>query len=645
MNARLLLVLVAVTLLGLGGAFVLLGDDEPPREEATPAAETPEEAPASELPQGSELPEGVADDESLPQAQEEREAEAIPGSEITPAQIVGRVLDGDGAPRADVTVASFRLSKRTAFLRYRPTGQETTTDGDGRFRLVGVPTGEALALEVLTDAFAPTLVQPIEVAEAEVYDAGDVRLDTGVRLFGRVLDVEQRPVEGATLRVTDSGRATLVEGVAEPTAVAEVVTDAEGRYEIPHLGRSQYTVRIEATGYAALESVISFMIQGKAGQWEQDYLIEQADRVLAGSALGPSGAGVAGAKIKLIRRVPNSNTYYALEQLTDADGRFRFESMADGRYELSVESAGWYLPKRKKLECREDHVIRLQPAIVVHGQLSVSGEMPRVFTVNALPDARTGARVLEGKERSRTFEVSDGSGRFSYDGLRPGTYRLEVQAPGYAVTASQDLVLGSETPEVEVVIPLRAGGTIVGRVSDQRAGVLIELRDGDWVPNNALEFAFPSRPVHGLVTRTDASGAFRLQHVPAGRYVLTAKGLGLPDTHVRDVELGDGDLVDLGVVRRQPGGVVAGTVLDAQGNPAGGASVKLDGETMHRQVTAGVRGRFRMESVPPGEYTLSATPATFFDAFKFHVEEVVEVKPGKEVKVDLQLAARKGAPR
>ena len=78
--------------------------------------------------------------------------------------------------------------------------------------------------------------------------------------------------------------------------------------------------------------------------------------------------------------------------------------------------------------------------------------------------------------------------------------------------------------------------------------------------------------------------------------------------------------VDLGVVRRQPGGVVAGTVPDAQGNPAGGASVKLDGESMHRQVTAGVRGRFRMESVPPGEYTLSATPATFFDAFKFHVE-------------------------
>jgi len=644
---QLLLLAAGLTALGLLGAFWLLSDEDGPsagQRVSLNSGARSTALPSMPLPEPGALPAGR--DRPAQRAPEEPLAQPISSALSGAAQIVGRVVDQAGVPQPDVEVATFSISTRTAFLRYQPTGQQARTNIEGRFRLIGVPPDLVLALEAIGPGHAPTLVQPVDVKAGELLDAGDIVLDPGVRLYGRVLDQLATPVPGATLTVTDTGRATIIDDDAEVTLVAQIQTDAEGRYEVPHLGRSQYTVAISAPGFAALESVISFLIQNPNGAWEQDFVIEQADRVLAGYAESPEGQAVPDVVVRLVRRIPNANTYYALERTTDADGRFRFDTMAEGRYDLTVESSHWYLPRTEKVDAGDEQlVLHLHPALAIAGQLVVDGPMPKTFAVSAQADAATGAGLLAGRERARQFDVPDGSGSFLFDGLRPGKYVLSVKAPGYAVTESQDLILPQEVLVVPVAIPLRPGGTLVGRLSDGAAGVAIELRAGDWVPNNALEFAFPSQPLHGLSIATQQDGSFQMQHVPAGRYVLSARSAGMPDVHVTDVDVQDGSLVDLGLIERQRGGEVVGQVLGADGQPSAGAQVRLTGPGFTMALAATLKGRYRFDCVPVGSYELVASPQSFFDAFKYEARASVDVRAGETAETKLQLVERAPSSR
>src|SRR5688572_19702196 len=65
----------------------------------------------------------------------------------------------------------------------------------------------------------------------------------------------------------------------------------------------------------------------------------------------------------------------------------------------------------------------------------------RGVVINAQGDPWAGARVtLETEGQAPRSVVVDGSGEFSFEGIPPGSYRLTVQAEGFA-TFTQDFDL------------------------------------------------------------------------------------------------------------------------------------------------------------------------------------------------------------
>lgn len=635
-----LLILAALVVLTLGGALWLLLGDEPATDGLPGLGETAQPAPL----EPSRAPEPAGRERLEPRGDGDRPAAvATPMIEAgdAPALVEGRVIDRAGQGQAGAVVELLLVRKDGLATRFITTAFATETDADGRYELVGVPTSGGVAVEASLSGFAPGTSLSVQLEPGESRDLGDLVLTRGTQLVGRVSDPDDQPVADAVVRAIDLGREQGPGG--RDTLVAETLTDADGRYVLPDLARRQYTVDASKDGYAQVSAVLSFVLGAPDGSWTQDLVLEPADQQLGGQLMGSDDKPAVGVELRLLRRRETRGAYSQHSVVTDGEGRFLFASLPGGRYDLSLTSDAYYLPAPKRLEAgRTDHVVRVQRALAVNGQLITEGSvpLPRAFDVRVRPDGRTGATVLDPKRHTRRFGDSEPVGSFRFDGLRPGTYAFDVIAKGFAVTRSQHIVLDQNTPEADLVVPMLAGGSVRGSLHPVPASARVELREGAWDPSLAIEHAFPTPPAFGLVTQADAEGAFRLDHVPPGEYVLSAHPAGSPPLHIRAVNIVEGVELDLGSLAVQVGGRVVGQVIGTDGRPSPGAQVSLSGSDLHQRVTADAEGRFAFPVVPPGHYQLGASPAGLWEALKSEARDSVDVVANGTSEVELTLAPR-----
>ena len=135
-----------------------------------------------------------------------------------------------------------------------------------------------------------------------------------------------------------------------------------------------------------------------------------------------------------------------------------------------------------------------------------------------------------------------------------------------------------------------------------------------------------------LVTRTDDEGRFELPSLPAGSYSLQVTKAGFVSTtfglrkdQPGSFGLSAGQRVDLGDLSLRRGGVIAGRVFDAMGDPA--AEIVVSAQRLDflspvvrrvvssRSIQTNDLGDFRIHGLSPGKYYVSAvlsTPGAFW---------------------------------
>jgi carboxypeptidase family protein len=236
--------------------------------------------------------------------------------------------------------------------------------------------------------------------------------------------------------------------------------------------------------------------------------------------------------------------------------------------------------------------------------------------------------------------TTDGDGRFELRDLPAGEYRLTVSRTGFITMqygqrrpfeASNSITL-AEGATADANVALIRGGVIYGRVLDQFGEPLAGTRVQ----------ALRSRTVQGqrrvqtvgAADQTDDTGAFRIYGLPPGDYyVIAAAGFGEqakrdPPTYfpgtpnfaaAQTIMLAPGLEASadfqIGNVRNAR---VTGIVVNSAGHPVP-AMVNLNSENvstgptidgrsaaaMQVHADAGPDGKFALENVPPGPYTLS----------------------------------------
>ncbi len=200
---------------------------------------------------------------------------------------------------------------------------------------------------------------------------------------------------------------------------------------------------------------------------------------------------------------------------------------------------------------------------------------------------------------ARTFRTVDG--RFEWEYLPPGTWTVTASAPGYQrfELIGLDMLKGGATPEV--VLPLRAGNIVHGRVYDEASGAgiavaSISFRESD---TGRFEGNFRSR-----VRVTSAkNGSFVLEGVPPGRVTVE---IGAQDYAGRELDIVVSDETSLLEISLSTGGTIAGHLTAADGTPVAGAVglFNLD-QGVGGTGRTGEAGEFSFPHLAAGRYQLT----------------------------------------
>ena len=144
--------------------------------------------------------------------------------------LTGRVFSPDGKPLGDVTI--YKDYDRAKPADYPLDGDIPQTDAEGRFR-TNVPVGKALKLEFRA---ADTARNYVDIP-ADKSDLGDIRLSRGVRVAGRVLDADGRPVKW--INVTTP---SVPDQAGQPNF--NYTTEPDGSFRTDELPPGQYLAKV-----------------------------------------------------------------------------------------------------------------------------------------------------------------------------------------------------------------------------------------------------------------------------------------------------------------------------------------------------------------------------------------------------------------
>lgn len=472
-------------------------------------------------------------------------------------------------------------------------------------------------------------------------------------IVGRVLDAQGQPVAGAKVVVldgpmflTDYTRATYShDGFAFPEQ-AGCLSEADGSFALEFVAL-QREVRVAARARGHAPSEPQGVSLGGPGPVELRLGAEARLEVRVRDA--HTGAPVAEASVAVEHEAA----------LTDASGRVVVGSLSVGLHGISVSAPGYASYSQRDVAAGSlapgRLEVRLQPALHLIGTVRSANGRPL-----------HGAVVHCGSQTG----VTDGDGRFSLGDLPPGRYAVRVgeSSEGIATevnldrhTPEQDLIL-SPLAELRVRashngVPL-SGQVEVRRFGSVEANLYLDAEVGsspEHLPPGRVEVSFRSSSmffhrvvdllpggIHDVELSVDAAPtrvrALRTDGEPAGGcwVVLYQSGKlvsyvvadgdgraelpaapGVYEVYVRD-RARHHVLHAAGV--RLPGeleltvplgGRVSGQLLDPQGSPLVGQTVHARGvrHPTHREVTTDAEGRFLIEELYDGEWTLEVDTA------------------------------------
>lgn len=618
-----LAVLAVVVLLLIGGLLVWTsGDPKPapgPEIAQRPATNADAGRPAVDL--------ADAPDTSRDRTAQEFISAAAPGRAESPAgegkaqRVSGRVLDEGGKPVAGATVyaaagggfdemALDEVDPAEAFWFQRA---ETKTDAQGRFAL-DPKINARVRIAVRAGGFAPLDLERT-ISETKP-DVGDLVVQAGVVLEGRVIDHLGQPVAGAELRRRRPNSGPMAMFAGRGGAVA-AKSDANGNFRIDTIAVGAWNLRV--TSEIAPDKDESGETT-RSGEVVRGLLIQLEE----GFEISGRVTGIPANEAGLLRVM-------AMPRGNDFGGEFAMP-MGGAQRSAPIAGDGSFVVRG----CKKDGKYRLSARLASQGL----GGMMRSPTRSATADASAGERGVQiayRAETALTFQVVDGAtgapvttmtvsagagfaapltddknkairefpgGRVRYGGLRlggrggpfgrggaPGTVTLRVESAGYAPYERKDIQVNEGADNDLGVIRLEKTSVVQVRVTsaDGRpvvgAKVSLEKVEPEGQPGQRTftirsggsdddELDFGGGDAHRA--RTDAAGVARVSSMPGDSARIVVRHKDYAELRTEPIELPRNADVERAVVV-SAGGTIVVRVVDAAGKPVSNEGIEHRG--------------------------------------------------------------------
>ena len=333
-----------------------------------------------------------------------------------------------------------------------------------------------------------------------------------------------------------------------------------GHYELRLDGEVNGKVEVEIWASGWLRAVVEVEVEGR-GRFELPTVVLGRGHVLAGQVVDAKREALAGVVVEA-RPDPDLAEPIPWRTVSDATGKFRFDNMPFGPVIL----------RGKKPDYAESVVEAISPTdevlLVMEGLTDLSGEV--IAEAGLLRGAK--ARV-EGSGVWPPVEVDVAEdGKFIFPGLLDGVYGVEVYVQGDAQEYAS-IPLENVEPSMRVSLAL---------VPAFRVPAVVVDPEGNAVPDARVTLSNARVGLLQKISTTDLVGASSVGPVVPGPYWLRADADGyLPAPPVPvDVQAEKGGLKEpIKLVLARPA-ILAGVVVDEQGNPVPGAQVRLESDDL-----------------------------------------------------------------
>ena len=416
----------------------------------------------------------------------------------------------------------------------------------------------------------------------------DFELESGgVEVKGVVKDLAGGVVEGAVVTLTSSTGGFFS---ASTVGRAVVISDAEGSFT-GWVAEGAVYVEAQADGYG------NSTRNGAAPNYFFELFLTPESVVSGRVVLAGTKTPVANALVS----AGSSSWRESGNAVTDADGRFRLERLQPGQYHPSASADAGYGTSVAAVhvglaQSADDVLIELHPAAILTGIVVLAG-------TDGQPCKSGGSVQLsgtDGNSESR-YATTEIDGSVTIRGLQPGKYDIAVRCDDHIRRDDFDSLVVSDQPIVDQVWEVQKGLVIAGTVVDSEGQPIEGAR------------VWSSKVVEGRAgtqswsrDQSDASGAFELTGLDAGKYTLNASKaefLDPPEKAEVDVTATGADPV---VLTLESGGIVRGVVEDQNGTPVPGASVTVAGGNWRAQSLTTDDGKFEIKGAKPGEHRVTA---------------------------------------
>ncbi|MBX3462070.1 MAG: carboxypeptidase regulatory-like domain-containing protein [Planctomycetes bacterium] len=446
----------------------------------------------------------------------------------------GRVVDRFGAPQAGAKVwlefgRGGPRPGQGAGQRRVPDPVET--DREGRFAFQG-QTFRSLrvSLQVLHPRFAPALFdKDLGTVTAEA-DVGDLQVERGGEVVGRVTDLGGNGIAGAAVELLPENGNRMRFLRDREQLLAGASTDANGYFRLPRVAAGDWSLGAKAQKHTEGRSSV-FAVENEQAIDVADIRLgpgyEVVGVVLATDGKPIAEASVSARSLRGESQEPGGREY---RTTSDAQGRFTLEHLPGGFLRLDARADG-YLPSHlAPLDPTAGVVVRLTlpDGLRITGTVVDEDGAPvplfsvRAVRVRGLPaagmestdpaqmfermrsgnldpaereamrgqferlrgeveDGRRGARAegggrAPGGQRETARPESHPGGRFAVTGLQEGIYELLVQSPEHARYVGENVELRLGAPVADQRIRLDRGVYLAGVVRDDRDLPVVSAR-------------------------------------------------------------------------------------------------------------------------------------------------------------------------
>lgn len=443
--------------------------------------------------------------------------------------IRGHVVYADGSFATGINVYASPKMGGTDPRARRTDAYDHYTDATGVFELTGLLPG-VYTLEARGRGLPKASPEPV-VELVAGHDLDDVRIELPAvgMLRGVVRDDRGAPQGGVSLHVTSetSDRSGMVSSA--------IITTDEGRFELAHLAAGVAHVSVWTRNGESLPTVgqsddgkVHAEIEAGAIT-ELELVVRARDGTIRGRVIDADGVPVLDAFIDVereqggtmgsVRRRMSWFSSFRAPILTDTEGRFTLERLADGTYVLWAYRQGGGEAVLEGVVAGSDVTITLERPGVLAGTVSIEGGVPpERFTIHA-----------QASERGITLEDAffRTNGAWRLTNVPPGKYEVQVESNDGAAKLEVELAPGED--ETHLVLALERPVLVTG--------TLVDAETGEPVPGmrivlaNLAGVATVSDDVPDRRQISDAEGRFTIERVAPGKRSLYVAQLDGRSTH------------------------------------------------------------------------------------------------------------------